>query len=161
MFNAAEQKDKVIRWIRDWFKKNSKEGVAVIGISGGKDSTVAATLCAEALGNAKVFGVILPDGEMPDYDAAHNVCVWLSDTYAESFLEVNIGGAVNAVLFRIMLVLENRTVHSLNVSFVVKCHKHTGLVALNGITVVRQIGKFKKLNSFRIGNCILLVNISE
>ena len=49
-FNAVEHKDRIVQWIRDWFEENGKDCWAVIGISGGKDSSVAAALCVEALG---------------------------------------------------------------------------------------------------------------
>ena len=74
MFNAKEQKEKVIQWIRDWFDKNGKDCNAVIGISGGKDSTVAAALCVEALGKDRVIGIMLPDGEQKDINDSYAVC---------------------------------------------------------------------------------------
>lgn len=61
-FNAKKVKDKCVQWIKDWFEKNGKDCVAVIGISGGKDSTVAAALCVEALGKDRVYGVLMPQG---------------------------------------------------------------------------------------------------
>jgi NAD+ synthase len=48
-FCAKEIKESLIQWIRDWFDKNGKGCNAVIGISGGKDSSVCAALCVEAL----------------------------------------------------------------------------------------------------------------
>ena len=74
MFNAKEQKDKVVQWIREWFEKNGKNCNAVIGISGGKDSTVAAALCAEALGKEKVYGVLMPDALQEDINDSRTVC---------------------------------------------------------------------------------------
>ena len=49
-FDAEKAKDAIIQWIRDWFDKNGKGCNAVIGISGGKDSTVVAALLERALG---------------------------------------------------------------------------------------------------------------
>ncbi len=54
-------KDEVIQWIRDWFELNGKNCNAVLGLSGGKDSTVCAALLAEALGPERVIGVAMPD----------------------------------------------------------------------------------------------------
>lgn len=54
-----------INWIKDYFKDNS-EGKAIIGISGGKDSTIAAALCVEALGADRVIGVMMPNGVQSD-----------------------------------------------------------------------------------------------
>ena len=76
-FNAKEMKERVVEWIRDFFEKNGKGCNAVIGISGGKDSTVAAALCVEALGKENVFGVLMPNGEQNDIDDAIRVCDYL------------------------------------------------------------------------------------
>lgn len=61
-FNAAQQTENLIKWIKDWFDENGKGCNAVLGISGGKDSTIAAALCVKALGADRVIGVMLPDG---------------------------------------------------------------------------------------------------
>lgn len=65
-FNAVEVKDKCVKWIRNFFEKNGKGCNAVIGISGGKDSSVVAALCVEALGKERVIGVLMPCGEQAD-----------------------------------------------------------------------------------------------
>ena len=65
-FNAKKVKDQVVQWIRDWFEENGKGCNAVIGISGGKDSSVVAALCAEALGKDRVIGVTMPNGVQKD-----------------------------------------------------------------------------------------------
>ena len=61
-FDVVDATNKCIEWIRDFFDKNGKGCNAVLGISGGKDSTVAAALCVEALGKDRVIGVLLPNG---------------------------------------------------------------------------------------------------
>ena len=66
MFNAAKTKDDIILWIRDYFEKNGPQCSAVIGISGGKDSSVSAALCAQALGARRVYGVLMPQGTQHD-----------------------------------------------------------------------------------------------
>jgi len=63
-FDVGAVHDKIIEWTREWFK--DKKGPAVLGISGGKDSTVTAALLAEALGPERVIGVQMPNGEQPD-----------------------------------------------------------------------------------------------
>lgn len=68
MFDAIKVKNDVVRWIKDWFDNNGKNCNAVIGISGGKDSSVVAALCVEALGKDRVFGVMMPQGEQSDID---------------------------------------------------------------------------------------------
>lgn len=71
MFNAEKVKNECVEWIRDFFEKNGKGCNAVVGISGGKDSSVAAALCAEALGRDRVIGVLMPKGEQHDIDMAY------------------------------------------------------------------------------------------
>lgn len=69
-FDAIKVKNDIVKWIRDWFEQNGPGCTAVIGISGGKDSSVAAALCVEALGKDRVFGVLMPNGEQHDIDMA-------------------------------------------------------------------------------------------
>ena len=65
-FNTEQITNNLITWTREWFEKNGKGCNAVIGISGGKDSTVAAAICVEALGKERVIGVLMPNGEQKD-----------------------------------------------------------------------------------------------
>ena len=60
MFDAIKIKNECVAWIKDFFKNNGPDCNAVIGISGGKDSSVAAALCVEALGKDRVIGVMIP-----------------------------------------------------------------------------------------------------
>lgn len=69
-FNAERVKNDIVKWIQDWFEANGKGCKAVIGISGGKDSSVVAALCVEALGKENVFGVLMPNGEQFDIDVS-------------------------------------------------------------------------------------------
>lgn len=66
MFDAHKTRIELVQWIRDWFDKNGPDCLAIIGISGGKDSSVAAALCVEALGKDRVVGVMLPNGVQHD-----------------------------------------------------------------------------------------------
>ena len=70
MFDALKVKNECVEWIRDFFAKNGPDCNAVLGISGGKDSSVAAALCVEALGADRVVGVLMPCGEQADIDCA-------------------------------------------------------------------------------------------
>lgn len=70
MFNSEKIKNECVRWIQDFFENNGKGCNAVVGISGGKDSSVAAALCVEALGKDRVIGVLMPQGEQHDIDMA-------------------------------------------------------------------------------------------
>lgn len=62
-----------VNWIKEYFKDNP-DGKAIIGISGGKDSTIAAALCVEALGADRVIGVLMPQGRQKDIDDSYKVC---------------------------------------------------------------------------------------
>ncbi len=70
MFDAVKVKENCVAWIRDFFEKNGPGCNAVVGISGGKDSSVVAALCVEALGKERVIGVLMPCGEQADIDMA-------------------------------------------------------------------------------------------
>ena len=70
MFDAVRVKNDCVAWIRDFFAKNGPDCNAVLGISGGKDSSVAAALCVEALGADRVVGVLMPCGEQADIDCS-------------------------------------------------------------------------------------------
>lgn len=93
-FDAAKTKDKIITWIRNYFRKNGPDCNAVIGISGGKDSSIVAALCCEALGNGRVIGVLMPQGVQDDIDVARDLVKYLG---IKSF-EINIAETVNTLL---------------------------------------------------------------
>lgn len=93
-FNVKETTAKCIQWIRDWFEVNGKGCNAIVGISGGKDSSVVAALCVEALGKDRVIGVLMPCGEQADIDMSQKLVNHLG---IKSY-EVNIENAVNGLL---------------------------------------------------------------
>ena len=94
MFNAKKIKNDLIWWIRYWFRENGPACNAVIGISGGKDSTIVAALCVEALGKERVIGVLMPNGEQSDIDKAYDVVDYLDIRS----VEVNIRDANMTIL---------------------------------------------------------------
>lgn len=94
MFQAEKIKNDCVNWIRDFFEKNGKDCNAVVGISGGKDSSVAAALCVEALGKDRVIGVLMPQGTQHDIDMAYLLVNHLGIRH----FEVNVEDAVNGVL---------------------------------------------------------------
>ncbi len=92
-FCAQEVKDRCVAWIRDFFDKNGRGCNCIIGISGGKDSSVAAAVCVEAVGRERVLGVLMPNGEQADIDMARKLVEFLG---IES-VTVNIAPVVQAV----------------------------------------------------------------
>lgn len=69
-FDARKVKDDVVEWIKKWFDENGRGCPGVLGISGGKDSSVVAALLCEALGKENVVGVLMPNGEQFDIDVS-------------------------------------------------------------------------------------------
>lgn len=94
MFDAQKIKNECVEWIRDFFEKNGKGCNAVVGISGGKDSSIAAALCVEALGRDRVIGVLMPQGEQHDIDMAYMLVNHLGIKH----YVVNIKDTVNELL---------------------------------------------------------------
>jgi len=80
MMDAVRLKDDCVAWIREWFAANGPSCCAVLGMSGGKDSTVAAALCAEALGKERVVGVAMP-AEGQSLNEADKICSYLGIRY--------------------------------------------------------------------------------
>jgi NAD+ synthase len=76
-FDAEKVTEEIVIWIRDFFENNGKGCNAVLGISGGKDSSVCAALCVKALGKERVVGVLMPNGVQGDIDVARNLCSFL------------------------------------------------------------------------------------
>ena len=69
-FDAAKELEGIVAWTRAWFETDGPEAMAVIGLSGGKDSTIAAAILAKAIRPDRILGLIMPDGDMPDISDA-------------------------------------------------------------------------------------------
>lgn len=91
-FDAKETRERLVAWIADWFERNGKGCNAIVGLSGGKDSTIMAALCVEALGKERVIGVGMPD-EGQDLHGADKIAAH----FGIRFLEANIGGMTAAL----------------------------------------------------------------
>ena len=109
-FDAKLVKDKCVEWIREFFEKNGPGCNAVLGISGGKDSSVVAALCVEALGKDRVIGVLMPCGKQPDIDMSQ----MLVDHLGIRYVEINIKSAVDALLEEISKTTELTTQTKVN-----------------------------------------------
>lgn len=77
MFDAKKVKNEIVEWIRNWFEENGKDCNAIVGVSGGIDSSVATVLCVKALGKDRVFGIKMPCGEQPDIEYANMLIKYL------------------------------------------------------------------------------------
>ena len=98
-FDVEQTKQDLIAWLQDWFEKNGKGCNAVIGISGGKDSSVTAALCVAALGKDRVIGVLMPNGVQADIDDAKHVVAHLGIKHFIVNIKDAYEGAVNALFF--------------------------------------------------------------
>lgn len=101
MFDAKKAKDGCVAWIRDFFEKNGPGCNAVVGISGGKDSSVVAALCVEALGRERVIGVLMPNGEQADIDMAKLLVNHLGIRHFIVNIKDAVDGVKNAVPFEL------------------------------------------------------------
>lgn len=109
MFDAVKVKNECVQWIKDFFEENGKDCNAVVGISGGKDSSIVAALCAEALGKERVIGVLMPCGEQHDIDMAK----LLVDTLGIKHYIVNIKDAVDGIIKNIPFELQTQSLTNL------------------------------------------------
>ena len=112
MFDAKKVKDQCVAWIREFFEENGPGCNAVLGISGGKDSSVAAALCVEALGKDRVIGVLMPKGVQHDIDMAY----LLVDHLGIRRYEINVEDAVEGVLKNLPADLEISNQTRINIS---------------------------------------------
>lgn len=96
-FDAKEMKAKVVDWIREFFQNNGPDCKAVLGISGGKDSSVCAALCVEALGKDRVVGVLMPNGVQSDIDMAKLLVNHLGIAHIVVNIKDAVDGAIAAI----------------------------------------------------------------
>lgn len=138
-FCAKKIKKSLIQWTRDWFDKNGKGCNAVIGISGGKDSSVCAALCVEALGKERVIGVLMPNGvqsdiadsrQLVEYLGIQNVTINIADAVIavrtqlkEADIEVSEQTEINlpprirmSVLYAVSQSMNGRVINTCNLS---------------------------------------------
>ena len=93
-FDRKKKTEECVEWLKNWFEENGKDCNAVLGISGGKDSSVAAAICVKALGKDRVIGVLMPCGEQEDIDMSRKLVHHLG---IKSY-EINIKNAVEGIL---------------------------------------------------------------
>ncbi|MBQ2311197.1 MAG: NAD(+) synthase, partial [Firmicutes bacterium] len=93
MFDAKKEIKNIVAWIKEWFEENGPKASAVIGISGGKDSSICAALLVKALGKDRVVGVLMPDGEQSDISDSYQLVEHLGLKH----YVINIGAATTAL----------------------------------------------------------------
>ena len=93
-FDEVSVRDAIVGWIRDWFAENGPGCNAVIGVSGGKDSSVTAALCVQALGRERVVGVLMPNGEQADIHVSRDLVKFLNIRS----VEINIHAAYDGMM---------------------------------------------------------------
>lgn len=108
-FNAEEVTEELILWIKEYFENNGRGCKAVVGISGGKDSSVVAALCTRALGKKNVFGVLMPQNKQSDIAYSYELCKHLDI----EFTEVNIGSTVTEITKAIPMKLNTVAITNL------------------------------------------------
>lgn len=108
-FDARKVKEELVEWIRDFFEINGKDCRAVVAISGGKDSSVVAALCVEALGRDRVFGVLLPNGEQADIDASKLLVSHLNIEHAVVNIKESFDGMVGELEQKLPVELTKQT----------------------------------------------------
>ena len=101
MFDALKVKNDCVNWIREFFEENGKGCNAVVGISGGKDSSIVAALCVEALGKERVIGVLMPCGEQHDIDMAELLVKTLGIKHYVINIKDAVDGIKNAMPFEL------------------------------------------------------------
>lgn len=109
-FNVEKLTKDIIEYIRDWFNIYDDSFKAIVGMSGGKDSTLVAKLLVEALGKNRVIGVALPQGSQ-SINEADRICEWLGISY----MCINIKGACDAVKYSVgeEMNLSNQTIQNI------------------------------------------------
>ncbi len=110
-FDAKKVKNDIVTWIREWFEINGKGCNAVVGISGGKDSSVVAALCVEALGKERVYGVLMPNGEQADIDMSLKLVNHLGIEYCIINIKDGYDGIMAELVKKIDVVSKDTTIN--------------------------------------------------
>lgn len=102
-FNSERVANEVVEWVRAYFEKTAAPDTkAVIGISGGKDSSVAAAICVKALGKDRVIGVLMPQGEQSDIEYSRRLVEFLD---IRSYT-INVGETVKTFMNELKIHIE-------------------------------------------------------
>ncbi|HHU84787.1 MAG TPA: NAD(+) synthase [Clostridiales bacterium] len=109
MFDAKKIKDEIVLWIREFFEKNGKGCNAVVGVSGGKDSSIVAALCVEALGKDRVIGILMPQGVQNDIDKAYELVNHLGIKHYVVNIKDSVDSLLNAMPENLEISVQSKT----------------------------------------------------
>ena len=76
-FDAKQTAEKLVNWLREYFDNNGQPINAVVGCSGGKDSTVVLAALTKAIGPDRIYAILMPNGEQADIDDSYKICEYL------------------------------------------------------------------------------------
>lgn len=139
-------KDQMVAWIKDYFAKNGDANTkALIGISGGKDSTVVAAACVAALGKDRVVGVMMPNGVQTDINDSKRVCEFLG---IKNY-EINIKGAYDALAQEIT----TKTAGDATAQFKTNTPSRLRMTTLYGVAAI--IGNCRISNNGNKSECLM------
>ena len=149
--NILETKNNLIKWIREWFKKNGNdETIAVLGISGGKDSTICAALLKEALGKERVLGVLMPNNVQSDI---HDSKALVEHLGIKSIV-VNIGTTYNSLTTEIKEKLTNSQMNNvLSDQYKTNTPSRLRMVTLYGVGAI--IGNTRICNTGNLSEAMI------
>lgn len=94
--NLEIEQNRIIDFIRNEIRKAGVDG-AVIGISGGIDSALAATLTVKALGKDKVLGIHMPESSLTPSEDSKDAKT-LADWLGIEFQTIDISGIISAFM---------------------------------------------------------------
>ena len=142
-------KENIVNWLRRWFEINGKDCNAVIGISGGKDSSVVAALCVEALGKDRVIGVLMPDGEQKDISDSYKLVEFLDIPY----IEVNI----RDILYNVFHSIANSKGKDVNVTEFTEqtCFNLPPRIRMATLYAISQSNNGRVLNTCNLSETLL------
>jgi NAD+ synthase len=109
MFDAKRIKDEIVLWIREFFEKSGKGCNAVVGVSGGKDSSIVAALCVEALGKDRVIGILMPQGVQNDIDKAYELVNHLGIKHYVVNIKDSVDSLLNAMPENLEISVQSTT----------------------------------------------------
>ena len=76
-FDAKQTAEKLVKWLKDYFDNNGQPINAVVGCSGGNDSTVVLAALTKAIGPDRIYAILMPNGEQADIDDSYKICEYL------------------------------------------------------------------------------------